>query len=310
MSYDQYNPSDKRGVTRSQEVVIGVVVDNKDPTETGRVKVRILGEQEDIANIPDDKLPWYPVMTNGFAQLKGVGRFPAGGGYLPGSRIVMQNLGQQGFIIIGAITNSETTPGKEDRHPESTSTSLVAIRDGLREHRRVLDGGRQLNELEAITQAAKGLMDSERLAKWTRVGPKDKKRGINTSAGTPQYNDREPARTPEGQSPMPISVDPWDFAINAQKFVKKIPNAELIKGAADMIENLKRVAETGQNPRMPNSIGGMGNIISALQSIMSLISKFKKKKDDDDKKKEEELKKLLELNTQDNNKPVEDTPTS
>jgi len=312
MSYDEKNPSDKSGLTREQSVVIGVVVDNKDPNETGRIKVRIVGEQEDLSQVPDDKLPWYPVLTNGYSQTKGVGRFPAGGAYLPGTRIMMQNLGQQGFVVIGSLTNSETTPGKEDRHPESTSTSPVKVRDGQREHRRILRGGQQLNELETITSAVLSIMNSETPIQWTRVGPNDKKRGINIAAGSPQYNERESARIPEGQKPMPFSVLPWDLGRNSQRQVQSTPRSELIDGAVNMLESLKKTAETGSNPRMPNSIGGMNNIINALTSIMNLIKKHKKKKDEEDQQKEEELKRLQEENDELNNNPssANSVPTS
>lgn len=309
MSYDSDNPSDRSGSTQRQDTVIGVVVSNKDPLQTGRVKVRIVGEQDDMS-VSDDQLPWMPVLTNGFPQSGGVGRFPAGGMYLPGTRIVMRNVGQQGFIVEGSIQNSETQQGKEDRHPESTDTSPVTVRDGQdRMHRRVYQGSKQRNEVEPVTQAVMSIFNEGQNV-WERIGEKEKIKKIVEEAKTSaQYLERSAARVLQGQNPMPISVNPWDFARNAQEFVKKVPNAELMKNAVSMIENLKKTAQQSLNPQQIMSLGGIGNVQGALQSILQFIKKHKPKKKDEEqseeeKKLEEELIKLEERGRDPSETPI------
>lgn len=313
MSYDSNNPSDQNGTTRSQQTVIGVVVSNKDPQQTGRVKVRIVGEQDDM-KVSDDDLPWYPVMTNGFPQVGGVGRFPTGGMYLPGSRIVMRNLGQQGFVIEGAIQNSQTQQGKEGRHPESTSTSPVIVRDGKEAmHRRVHEGSKAMTEIQENTQKVMQVLNGEVQNIWERVSGDEKIKKIVEEAKTSvQYLERAAARVKQGESPMPVSVDPWDYARNAQKFVQKVPNSELIKNSVNMLENLKKVAQQSMNPQQIMSLGGAGNIMGALQSIMQFLQKHtpKKKKDEEteeEKRLREELEKLEER-SRDPAENLSDTP--
>lgn len=288
MDHTNNNPSDKSGATSRQDTVIGVVVDNKDPNETGRIRVRIVGEQDDNS-VSDNDLPWYPVMTNGYPQVGGVGRFPAGGMYLPGSRIVMRNVGQQGFIIEGAIQSSETQQGKEGRHPESTSTSTVEVRGGEgRTHQTVLDGNKMINELDRTTSEAMRVLNGEASLVWKRETQKIKKI-IEEAKTSPQFNERSSARTKEGDSPMPISANPWDYAQNAQKFVQSIPNGELIKGATSMLDNLKKTAQNSSNPQQIMSLGGLNNIMGALQSVMSFIKKHKPKKKNEPESEEERL---------------------
>ena len=306
--YMKSNPSDTDGATQRQETVIGIVIDNKDPEETGRVRVRILGEQDD-QSVSDDQLPWYPVLSNGFPQTGGVGRFPAGGMYLPGTRIVLRNVGQQGFLVEGSIPNSQTEKGKQDRHPASTSTSTVEVRSGSgKTHQIVLDGSKLLNELEKTTDSVMSYVNGEKSKVWKRVNDKVKKI-VEEAATSIQFNERPSARIKQGQKPMPISVKPWDFSINAQEFVKQIPNAELIQNSVSMLENLKKTAQQSLNPQQIMSLGGIGNIMGALQSILGFINLFKPKKKDDKKTKEEEvieevLKELDELSRD------PDTPTS
>lgn len=312
MSHGQHNPSDIDGVSRSQQTVIGVVVDNADPTETGRVKVRILGEQDDMA-VSDEDLPWLPVMTNGFPQMGGVGRFPAGGCYLPGTRIVLRNVGQQGFVVEGSIQSSRTQQGKEDRHPESTSTSGVSVRNGQGHmHRRVHEGSKAANEVIPKTEDVMRVLN-EGLMQWERVGKKKIEELLKEAKVPTHYNERPSVRTDQNQSPMPVSVDPWDFATNAQKFVQSIPNAELIKGSVSMLENLKATARQSLNPPQIASLGGMQNILQALQSILQFINKHKpkKKKDEPPPPEEEEIIDAIEdIERRIIDEPENEEPTS
>lgn len=281
MSYTKHNPSDIDGVTRSQDTVIAVVVDDRDPNETGRLKCRILGEQDDM-QVSDDQLPWYPILSSGTSQLAGVGKFPASAGYLPGTRIVLKNLGQQGFVVQGSIQSSRTAKGKEDRHPESTSGTPVSVRGAKKMHQHIVDGNKAVHEIGKTTQEAMKALNGELRMEWERVGGEKRLQEILNEAQTSvDYAKRALIRAQKGQSPMPISGNAWDFAMNAQSFVKSIPNGELIKGSADMLQQLKDTAQQGLNIPQLESIGGISKLMAALQSILAFVKKHKPQKKDE-----------------------------
>ncbi len=277
MSYDDKNPSDRGGVTRSQGTVMGVVVDVNDPTQTGRVKVRIVGEQDDM-NVSDDDLPWYPVMSQ-HAQSRGVGMFPAGGNYLPGSRIVMRNIGQQGFVIEGAIPNSQEEQGTMDRSVESKQGTYHK-RHG-RQRSKEYRGNPQSNRYETAnnTMSAMALLNNEE--QTNQEENQDRVGEVNKENQTPKrFEERASNRWfSTGMKPESAgSFGPWPGDLNSQPFIKSMPKGELIQNAVAMMEQLKKTAESGKNPLQPNSVGGMGNIIGALMSIASMLSAMKKTK--------------------------------
>ena len=267
MAYDnKSNPSDIDGSSRSQSVVIGVVVDDKDPTESGRFRMRIVGEQDD-SKVSDQDLPWYPTLTNGQPQLKGIGSHPAGA-YLPGSRVAMLNLGQQGFVILGSLTNSQEQEGKQDRNPEATKSTPLVVNDGERVADSWFQGGQHPSNYPRDTKTAMGLLNSTMNAFFKKANTEEnRKEQINNQAPSKQYGNRKKFRWQKGSPGNTIADQLWNKTRNAQKQVKGKQGAELIKQAVDMMEKLKKSAESGSNFKMTDSVGGFGNIISGLQSI-------------------------------------------
>ena len=272
------NPSDVDGVSRSQSTVFAVVVDDNDPEQTGRLKVRIVGEQDDMT-VSDDQLPWVPVLTSGQAQMGGVGTSPASTGYLKGSRVTMRNLGQQGFLVEGSVQNSEKTPGKEGRNAESTSTSIRSVRSSRgKAHQLILDGRKQMNECEPTTEAVMRIYNGLANVDQCRVKEGEKIREVVEEAKTPKYlGERGNTTIGKGKKPMPFSVMPSDKGLNAQKQVKATPKSELIDKAVSMMENLKATAKNKLNPKQPDSVGGMKNISSAMSSIAAFTKKQRDK---------------------------------
>jgi hypothetical protein len=292
-----YNPSDKEGPLASQTFQYAVVVDDKDPDESGRFKCRILGEQDDEGKIPDDKLPWVACMTNNQPQLRQVGKFPAGN-YAIGSKVVMFNLGQQGWVIMGAVTNHEKPKNKADKHDESTSTSPKLIVNILGNIFTKILGGKGLfnnkttsDGISPTTQTAYSLMNG--------ILPSvpfndDPIKAIREQAKTEaKYDLRSAAKVLSGfKSFGNVAFNKMDMT-NPTKEVARI-SQELIPNAVSMIEQLKKTAKSGQNVLASNSVGGLGNIIGAIQGVASMIKKESSKNNTQDNANllEEELRRL------------------
>lgn len=270
--YDSNNPSDLTGARASQQFVTAVVVSDKDPTQTGRFRCRFIGEQDD-KKVSDEQLPWYSCITNGQAQLKGIGESPSGS-YLPGSRVILLNLGQQQWAIVGAISNSQEGQGKEDRHPESTKGTPVRVNDGQNAYRKWFKGSIHPSKYPRTTEDALGLLNSTIQAFVPRIGEQQRKEEINNQAKRPKYMGGDARAKHQPNDPgETIGTEIWNKLRNAQKQVQSKANAELIKQAVDMMEKLKKAAQGGNNIRMPNSVGGMGNIIAGLNSINAWYKK-------------------------------------
>lgn len=269
------NPSDIDGIIASQGTVMGVVVDVNDPTQSGRVRIRMLGEQPE-GTIPDDELPWYPVMTNNMAQSRGVGMFPAGGNYLPGSRVMMRNMGQQGFILEGSVPNSKEDDGTMDRSTESKPGTYHL--PGGRQRVKEYDGEPHSKRYEQGNNTTDAISIHDGTKPTPQEKSNDRQQRINNEYQTPQRFQTRPQNREEsvGKPKSLGSHSPYSGDTNAQNAVKSVPRGEFVDNAINMMESLKKTAQNGSNPDMPDSVGGMGNIMGALSSILSNINKVKK----------------------------------
>lgn len=80
-----------------------------DPSKSGRVKIRLYNDQNDVEEIPDDDLPWaLPMQPVSSAAFNGVGSTPHG--LLPGSRVIVAYLpddhAQQYPIVLGSFSRA------------------------------------------------------------------------------------------------------------------------------------------------------------------------------------------------------------
>lgn len=269
---DQSNPSEKYGTLASQHVVTAVVVDIKDPNETGRIKCRILGEQDDQAKIPDDKLPWYQCITSNSPQVGGVGQWP-NGNYAVGSKVMLMNMGQQGFFIMGSMPNNETEKGKQDRDMESTSkTKRQKIEAGKPKMPVSFKGG-FLGDLNGSMTAMQMLNNRLPYGHSPDANPK---MNIHMQSGIPSYlGSRMGLKVPFGKPPFSIGSFAHNMGdvTNPQSYIQgKLGSmGEMIPGALSIVDNLKKTAAQGLQIPAITSIGGMGNFTGAIMGILSLI---------------------------------------
>ena len=263
MSID-HNPSNISGALQSQQTVVGIVIDDNDPKQSGRCKVRILGHQDDIGKIPDDKLQWISCMVNGSPQIRQVGR--SGGTYLKGSKVVLQNLGLQGWVITGAVSNDENDPSKQDINHVATDHSPMLINNGENVAMRLFNGTSS-RKLTASTQALYKLMGTNSHLLQDPIA------AIHNLAPTPEiYGKRRSIKVPAGQFKS-IGVERYIGEVkNIQSFMSAKSIPALIPNALSMISQLKNTAMQGLNIPAIDSVGGLSNILGALQGISSMQS--------------------------------------
>ena len=108
---------------------IGKVVSVKDPHESGRVQVRIYGKQDDIVNIPDEKLPWALIMQSpSSAAIGKIGTAPVG--LTKGSTIVgfWADADRQYPVIMGSIGKAgDPIPDQVENGAPAVNTAFGSI---------------------------------------------------------------------------------------------------------------------------------------------------------------------------------------
>lgn len=285
-----YNPSDKNGPVQSQSVVTAVVVDINDPDQSGRYKVRILGEQDDQAKIPDDQLQWINPMTNGEAQTRTHGKFPPAN-YKVGSKVVLNNVGGQGYVISGAMTNNEQDDQKRDSHPNSTSNSPMPWADELspdnHPYSRIVEG-KFLDEIMPGTLSGLNIMNGITPTTFEKADPVDK---VVNKVPTKRYGGRPNSKKNKWDNRVGKGI--YKGNPNATEYLTEVGAKELVPNAISMIEQLKKTAKGGQNPKMPESIGGLLSMLGALAGISQNNQKEQKGYEEQKKQVKEEFLRAL-----------------
>lgn len=275
---DRSNPSDKYGSVSRQSKVIAVVVDDRDPKESGRFKCRILGDQDDTGKIPDDKLAWYACTSSGSAQMRGYGSFPPQ--YTVGSRVILENMDQQGFYVMGSAPNTLTDKSKEDRHTESTKTTPEKQFKipGVPSWYTLFDGAKHLDELERTTEQA--LRIANGLTSSLRQNTQNKKKDIGADPTKPAYLGQGPVQwLSDMRAPQTIGTIKAMAGTNAQQFIQGALGSQLgvmVPKSLEIVESLKKTASQGLNIPGIQAIGGMGNLMGAIQGIMSFLKQQSK----------------------------------
>lgn len=107
----------------------GIVVNVKDPHESGRVQIRVFGRHDDTTNIPDDSLPWALVQQPVTSAAQGrIGSAPTG--LIKGSRItgIWLDSDHQLPLVLGSVGKSgDIVPGATENGAPKIDTSMGSI---------------------------------------------------------------------------------------------------------------------------------------------------------------------------------------
>jgi hypothetical protein len=301
---DGNNPSNKTGPIQSNFVVQALVVDDKDPEEAGRFKCRIFGEQDDIGQIPDEQLQWISCIQPGSGQIRQVGSWPPGK-YMKGSRVTLLNMGAQGWSVLGAISNdgvnkdNQKDDKQQDIHHTATSKSPLQIISALGNVARGVVNGTDFRNLPSTTQALLKLNSTVQAFKQNPI-----KAILNLAPVPDIYGGRRQVKVPEGLFKS-IGVEKYFGQVgNAQQFMQLAGATSLIPNALGMLEQLKQTATQALNIPMIDSVGGLGNILGALQGIQSAFNSTNQGTQQQDQQNlEEELRRIYKVIT--NKEPLD-----
>lgn len=288
-----YNQNDSKGPVQTGQAVWGTVVSRNDPLKRNRFQVRISGDEDDQGMMPDQTgLQWMQCMTPGSPQMRQNGTFPAG--YMVGSKVMLQSVGGQSYVIAGAFNNNESNDSTQDVHNQATDTSLTEVTNAMGpihpDQRSPKWGEPFGDEGTIVARAYTNLTEQTPQFKGDPV-PK-----IADQAPTPdKYGQRRNSKNNKRKNPLGSFKFPTGDAQKVDKEMEATQSPELIKNALNMIDNLRKTAEGGQNPKMPESVGGMGNIMGALSMLASLFQQQNNQQQQEQQKKtiiEEELRKI------------------
>lgn len=298
------NPSKVNGTVQSQQICRAYIVDDKDPDEKGRYLCKIHGAQDGISG-DKGKLQWVTPIVNGHAQLRTMGRFP-GTTYFPGSEIYLLSLGGDDYTILGSTSNERKEDNTRDFHHNASTGSPTKIKTAGKHnnpYRTFLEGKDIFNELWRTGENALRLVNGLASQIIQKGNPLD---SIWNFGKTPQeYGERWKGKVEQGELPSigEIAYNKGDL-LNLQKFMQTNNIPSMIPNALQMIEQLKQTVKQGLNIKMVDSVGGLQNILSALQGIASSSSKSAQSPQQENKKLlKEELYRIYRLET--NKEPLD-----
>lgn len=290
-----HNPSLLNGPLQSQHTVLAVIVDNgisgKGPKD-GSCLVRILGEHDNLATQQDQGgLQWVPVEVKGEAQSRTVGRFP-GHQYQIGTKVRLSNVGPQGWIITGAMTNNQEDDARRDMHHNAVENSHTPWSDfgGPENHpyKRLIKG-QPLYKLNPESIEALGVMNGTTPSTLTKGDGVEA--AVKKTPTQQKYAKRIAPRLAEKEAK--VGNEKFDGTENTTKFMQNLGAEEVVPNAQKMIEQLKQTAKGALNIPMVDSLGGLGNIMGAISGVLAMLQQIQKGTQEEDKQTlEEHLRQL------------------
>jgi hypothetical protein len=257
----------------------GVVVDvdpKGDPNKRGKVCVKFTEQNQ--AGIPDTMYSWYPIRM--FGSTRGIGT--TGHDLIPGSKVEVEfDANGVAGQVIGTLSNVLDSDGVRDFYPSAEKIGNVWDVD-WKQWWKDSDG----KPFDITTAIAQKLNQQENATPEPKKDPAE-----NTNNNVKHAERYGPARgltsTKQDVGKVVKAISSWknnDGPMeSATNFIKeKLGNkGELLQNQFAMLDNLKSAVKSGSPKSALNSIGGIGNLIGALQSL-SQRSKTKSPENDQD----------------------------
>lgn len=224
------------------------VVDVKnDETRSGKVKIRLIGDQDDKSAIPDDKLRWAtPVMPVTNPIHSKVGSAPTG--LMKGSKVYGFFMDQDRQIpyILGSVGSAGKFGSLTDS-PQMPRDIPVAIANSLPNAASSWATGDRRLEISANGQIRIGSLSLPSFAE------------LQAGTGLAQF-----AKIPTIGTAIPVGL-------NAIDFIKKIDANNVAGVLGPQILSLLKNFQQSPNGKLIQMLGGASKLNSVLQFILQLI---------------------------------------
>jgi len=262
------NPSDRNGPIQTGQKGKGIILNRQDPLKQNRYLVAMQGMDGELG-----QPQWMVVKSQGMAtrMLGGTTR------YMVGDWVSLEQNGNSGQIyeITGAHKNEKTDENTKDKHLDETSDEPYKVADSMGPVQpRVFAGwgtpGFTFGDVNAAKSYVNGLVPTQ----YTPYKDDPVKAAADEAPPPAKYAGTKGAKLGEKARGKSLGTKKYPLASTdkADKDLDAAGVKETVEKARAMVDNLRKTIEGGLNPKMPDSVGGMGNIMSALSSIASLFS--------------------------------------
>lgn len=263
------NPSDRSGPIQTGQKGKGIILNRQDPLKQNRYLVAIQGMDGELGQ------PQWMVV-----QGQGMGTRMLGGTtrYMVGDWVSLEQAGNSGqiFEITGSHKNEKTDENTKDKHLDETSDEPYKVADSMGPVQpRVFAGWGTPGFTFGDVNAAKAYVNGQVMTQYTPYKDDPVKAAAEEGKTPDKYVGTKGANIGKSHAPKKgLGVKPYPLASpnETDKDLEAAGVDETVKKARSMVDNLRKTIEGGLNPKMPDSVGGMGNIMSALSSIASLFS--------------------------------------
>lgn len=259
------NPNDRSGPIQTGQKGKGIILNRQDPLKQNRYLVAMQGMDGEIG-----QPQWMVVKQQGMAtrMLGGTTR------YMVGDWVSLEQNGNSGqiFEITGAHENEKQDDQKRDKHYDASSEDPYKVSDGMGPvQTRVWDGWGKPEFSFGSVDMAKAWTNGYTPTPYNPYKGDPVESAAKETPTSQKYGRNSPRVPPEEQG-LGTEKYPKADPKKADKDLESAGVPETVKNAYKMVDNLRKTVEGGMNPQMPDSVGGMGNIMGALSAIASLFA--------------------------------------
>lgn len=258
------------------------VVSINDPNKSGRVLVRPCGQMEDFDD--SSQMQWIP-LSHMMSPNHGWGLSGLPPGLEVGSKVMCQSVGQQNWVVTSVLPNTRdpSKDNKADQHKEvseekSTPHSRLPGGQGqtgdraqgqsivaspATDHRG--NDGKNLNPKQVRDWIQRAIVKygEDTFLKRVKIGPAPKK-----------YYNRSKIRNEENQ----IGAFPFDKGDlkKVENFMRQFNIPFAIPQTPSILDSLTQVGKSGGLFKAEDAVGGMSNILGAIQFAQNFLSNIQK----------------------------------
>lgn len=295
MSSEPRNPHGYVNTTNMQEVWARII-NAQDPQKAGRYQIRIFGDQDNLIEIPDEKLVWASCMRNGFSSHRGMGLTSK---YVPGDTVLVKVINGQ-YIIQGSfMKESEVTGEKADQNPMALDGTDSWKSPPAKNEDSFMGW---LNNFPSALKTTQAVLNDQQSRRRTQS--KKAQAEQNSKPGKGSNRGRSNSRFASGDHASIAKDLPFDNAQDFFQTIQKVGNRSSVFPSMLNMVNTLRNKSGSANPSAIASIGG-GNYTQFLSQLQGFFPELQKlyqqlqdasaEEEQEQSRKEAQLRKALEV---------------